>query len=161
MERFERLRPIILILLLGLFIFQLTLIVAAQDDEPEPPTSIEEITEDTEGFVEEVIQSLDALIAPYVIVSLPLVMVLVQLTKGLLPSVPIDWLKRGWSIILFAAFVFFARAGFADQFNSLVPALATILATVTGLTAASAGSSALYEQVKGAPLIGYSRSGDE
>lgn len=144
--------------LIALLCLSFSFPVFAQDETPPDPTPIEDVTEDTGNFLDEVIQSLDVLIAPYVAVALPLVMVLVQLSKPLLPNVSADWMKRGWSIIIFAVFVFFARAGFADQFNSLVPAVATILATVTGLTAASAGSSALYNQVKGVPVLGYSRS---
>lgn len=146
--------------------FAFSLPVIAQESTPEPDTPVvnddfEQIQDDTLGFVNEVIDSLDNLIAPYIAVALPLVMVLVQLTKGIFPNFSVDTHKRVWSVVVWVVFIFAARAGFAEQFNSLVPALATILATVTGVTVTSAGSSVVFDQVKGIPVLGYSRSESE
>ena len=153
-------------LMLILIAFVLALPVIAQESTQEADTpvqneDVEQLQSDTLAFVDEVIASLDNLIAPYVLVALPLVMVLVQLSKGVLPQFSVDAHKRMWSVVVWIAFIFFARAGFADQFNTLAPAVATLLATVTGVTITSAGSSVAYDQIKGVPVIGYSRSETE
>ena len=152
---------ILLILLTLVFFAGLTTTVVAQEDSEATETvaveDMQEIEADAEDFLTDVLSGMFNL--TYLAFAAPLVYVLTQITKRFV-SVRADTISWVYTVVIWVLFVFASRAGLQEQFKELVPAFATILAGFTGVILTPRASGFVYEQVKGVPILGHSRSAD-
>lgn len=151
---------IVIAIALSLFVLSShVLIVNAQDDETPVSTLPDEVIGDSEIYLTEMIEGLSTLV--YLPFAGTLVLVLTALSKRL-PFVKIDARLQSlaWSVLVWVAYIAAARAGYEQQFTDLIPGLATVIATIAGVTLTPAISSAMYSQAnqQKIPVLGYSKS---
>lgn len=134
----------------------------AQDSEPDNPIEVV-IGDDINPVPSETLYTFfESLLVTYLAGAIPLVLVLTQATKLAFPDIGINPIRLVWTVVFWGVFIVLNYTGYTAQFENLVPAVATILATVLGIsvTPASAGVAFDLAHTGGVPILGKARSID-
>lgn len=141
-------------LLIACLLMMLLVIPIVAQDAPEIPV---DIVDGSTLFLEELLTSLGTLV--YLPFAGTLVFVLTAFSKRVV-GVDARLQSLAWSVVVWGAYVIAARAGFAEQFQTAVPAIATLLATTLGITITPATASRIYDAAadQRIPILGYSKT---
>ena len=102
----------------------------------------------------------DSILMTYLGGALPLVIVLTQVAKGAFPNMGIKTIRLGLTVVFWGVFIVLNISGYTAQFEALVPAVASILATVFGVALTPGVAGAAFDKIRegGVPILGWSRT---
>jgi hypothetical protein len=98
--------------------------------------------------------------AAYLPFAVPMVTVLVALSKRVFTSVSSPTLVIFWTVVIWLLFLAATQLGYENQFETAITSLATLGATFLGITLTPALAGVMYDYAKAneVAIIGYSRT---
>ncbi len=84
----------------------------------------------------------------YLPIAAPLVLALTEVSKRVLPNFNLALQRLSWSVLVWVVYIVVARAGMTEQFNQVVPALATLVTVAFGMFVTPAASGKAYDVVR-------------